>query len=261
MTTSAPIHVPATPQATACAIGLSIVVPCYNEEKNLPLIFDRLRPLLTGRDDVEVILVNNGSTDGSAAVFAQEIEKTGADRLAFRVCPVPVNRGYGYGIMSGVREARGEFIAWTHADMQTDPADVLAGWEKVRQELEPDRVFLKGRRIGRPLFDDLFTRGMAAVASVALGEWLFDINAQPKLFHRSFLTHLSSPPDDFALDVYALYQAKRQGLKVVEQEVHFGKRQFGEAKGGGTLRGKVKLVKRTWAYLWVLRDRLRRGEI
>jgi glycosyltransferase involved in cell wall biosynthesis len=259
MTALVPVHAPETSRATARAVGLSVVLPCYNEEKNIPLIFDRLRPLLAGRDDVEIILVNNGSTDGSADVFAEEMTKAAADLPTVRVCTVPVNQGYGYGIMSGVREARGEFIAWTHADMQTDLGDVLAGWEKVRREPDPERVFLKGRRMGRPLFDDLFTRGMAVVASVALGEWLFDINAQPKLFHHDFLVHLASPPDDFALDVYAFYQAKRQGLKLIEQEVHFGKRRFGEAKGGGTLRGKVKLVKRTWGYLWALRGHLRRG--
>lgn len=49
---------------------LSIVVPCYNEEENIPLILERFGEIMT-RDDIEVILVDNGSTDNSAQVLAR----------------------------------------------------------------------------------------------------------------------------------------------------------------------------------------------
>lgn len=233
---------------------LSIVVPCYNEEKNIPLVLGRFHEALAGQPQVELILVNNGSTDASANVFASELARP-ENRFA-RLVEVRVNQGYGYGILAGLREARGEYLAWTHADLQTDPRDVLLGFERLLRETHPERCFVRGRRIGRPNFDRLFTAGMSLVASSALRAPLHDINAQPKMFPRALLESFHNPPHDFSLDLYALYQAHQQGLKLLEQPVHFGLRQHGEAKGGASLRGKVRLTRRTLSYIFKLRRQL-----
>lgn len=237
--------------------ALSIVLPCYNEAANLPRIFARFTEVLNGRGDVEVILVNNGSRDDSARVLAAELAKPG--HAFARVVEVPVNRGYGFGIMAGVRETRGTVIAWTHADLQTDPADVLLGYDRMMQEPDPARVLLKGRRQGRPALDALFTLGMSVIASAALGERVSDVNAQPKMFHREFLGWMKDAPDDFALDLYVLHLARLRGLRLLEQPVRFGRREHGESKGGGTLRGKWRLSVRTWKYIARLRRETRRG--
>lgn len=230
---------------------LSLIVPCYNEKPNLPALLDRFRSALGSRRNVELVLVDNGSTDGSGEVFDEELSKP---KNAFaRVVTVPVNRGYGFGIVSGLREAAGEFLGWTHADLQTDPNDLMVGFDKLMAEENPEGCFLRGRRIRRGWLDAFFTGGMSVVASAALGTWLHDINAQPKMFHRSFFESLTAPPDDFSLDLYVLYSAKKAGLKVLELPVVFAKRTAGEAKGGGSLRGKYKLTKRTFRYIFALR--------
>ncbi len=236
---------------------LSIVVPCYNESKNLPRLLARFREALRGRAGVEVVLVNNGSTDDSAAVLARELSRP--ENHFARVVTVPVNQGYGYGITSGLRAAHGKFLAWTHADLQCDPNDVLLGFERLRQEPDPESCFLRGRRKGRKILDAVFTAGMSLLASVVLQARLNDVNAQPKLFHRSFFERMLNPPRDFSLDLYALYLARQEGLKVLAQPVYFGKRHAGEAKGGGSLRGKLRLTKRTLHYIFALRRELRRA--
>lgn len=236
-------------------VDLSLVLPCYNEAGNLPRIYAVLAELLSGRDDLEVLLVNNGSTDRSKNVFEQL--QAQYPNLPIRVVTVEKNQGYGHGILTGVRAARGKTIAWSHADLQTDPRDILAAYEKWQASADPERTVVKGRRKSRPLLDELFTSGMALLSSTALGVPLHDINAQPKLFSRSFLPLLESAPTDFSLDLFFLYQAKTQGYTLLEQEVVFGKREHGEAKGGGTMKGKVKLVRRTLAYIFELRRRLR----
>ena len=233
---------------------LSIVLPCYNEAGNLPKIYIVLSEILKEHSELEVLLVNNGSTDNSSAVFTA-LQKT--HTLPIRVVTIEKNQGYGHGILTGVRAAQGEFIAWSHADMQTDPRDILAAYEKLKASANPEKTVVKGRRKNRPLLDEFFTSGMAALSSIALGQWLHDINAQPKLFPRSFVALLDSAPTDFALDLFFLYEAKKQGYTLLEQDVVFGKREHGEAKGGGTMKGKIKLIKRTLAYIFELRRRLR----
>lgn len=108
---------------------LSIVVPCYNEEQNIPLILNRFGEIIE-REDIEIILVDNGSTDDSAIVLAELLPK-----YPFaRTIRVEVNQGYGYGILQGLKKCRGEYIGWTHADMQTDPADILKALAIIEQE-------------------------------------------------------------------------------------------------------------------------------
>ncbi len=234
---------------------LSVVVPCYNEGGNLVALVRRFREALAGHDDVELVLVNNGSRDHSALVLACELERP-ENQFARRV-DVPVNQGYGFGILSGLRAAGGEYLAWTHADLQTDPADVLLGFERLLADDEPQRCLVRGRRVGRPLVDRAFTIGMGWVASAALATPLVDINAQPKIFHRRLLAEMSGAPWDFSLDLYVLYLAQQQGLKIIEQPVRFGMRTHGEAKGGGSLRGKARLTRRTLQYIFRLRRQLR----
>ncbi|MBI3465389.1 MAG: hypothetical protein HY000_20390 [Planctomycetes bacterium] len=119
------------------------------------------------------------------------------------------------------------------------------------------RRLIRGRRIGRPLVDRFFTWGMGHVASAALGERLWDINAQPKIFHRDLFARMHDAPWDFSLDLYLLYIAQREGWTCIEQPVRFEARQHGTAKGGGTLRGKLRLTRRTFKYIFELRRRLK----
>jgi glycosyltransferase involved in cell wall biosynthesis len=232
---------------------LTIVLPCYNESGNIPSIFNRFRDILSHRKDVEVILVNNGSSDNSEEIFNQEL--TQAKNSFAKVIHVPINKGYGFGIMTGVHQAAGDVIAWTHADMQTDPNDVLLAYDKFLLH-DSQRSILKGKRISRGFFDTFFTFGMSVISSMMLRVKLDDINAQPKMFHRNHLDLLRDAPDDFSLDLYLLYMARTKGYTIIEQEVHFGDRLHGTAKGGGSLKGKVKLIVRTWKYIVKLKMNL-----
>ena len=234
---------------------LSIILPCYNESENLVNILERFKAVLKERTDIDIILVNNGSTDNSSEVFTRELAKP--EFHFARLVDVPMNKGYGYGIMAGVRQADAEFIAWTHADMQTDPSDVLVALEKAESQANPSSTLIKGRRIARNPLDSFFTFGMSLISSVALSQKLYDINAQPKLFHQSFLDHLEDAPDDFSLDLYLLYKFRKMQYPIIDLKVNFADRLHGEAKGGGTFKGKIKLIKRTWAYIFKLKREMK----
>jgi glycosyltransferase involved in cell wall biosynthesis len=216
----------------------SLVIPCYNEAANLPLLLERCKAL-GAREGIEVILVDNGSTDDSPAVLAKLLPAYPGCRSV----RVEFNQGYGFGILSGLRAARGGILGWTHADMQTDPQDALAGLAYFGAD--PDRVFVKGRRYGRPAMDVLFTVGMSFFETVLLARPMWDINAQPTLFSRRFFETWTSPPHDFALDLYAYYQARVQGLAVHRFPVRFGPRAHGVSHWNVNWAAKKKFIRRT----------------
>ena len=223
---------------------LSLVIPCYNEAKNLPLLVQRLRETFL-RDDMEVILVDNGSTDDSAAVLMELL----AGQSRIRTVRVEQNQGYGFGILTGLRAAKGAILGWTHADMQTDPADALRGLalidDAARERHASNNIFVKGRRHGRPAADVLFTVGMSLFETVLLRRKLWDINAQPTMFPRTFFQRWQQPPHDFSLDLFAYYQAARLGLQVRRMPVHFGARAHGTSHWNVNWRAKARFIKRT----------------
>jgi polyisoprenyl-phosphate glycosyltransferase len=231
---------------------LSIIVPCYNEAKNIPLILEKFSSVIS-RDDVEVILVNNGSSDNSESILQELLPK-----YSFaKTIKVEVNQGYGFGITSGLSEASGEYIGYTHADMQTDPADVIKGLKIIEDHDDSKKCFVKGDRKGRALFDQFFTIGMSFFETLYLGTKLWDINAQPNIFHREFFYMIKdSCPKDFSLDLYLLYMAQKNGLEVIRFDVIFPPRLHGESSWNTGFSSKWKFIKRTLDFSFKLKKEL-----
>lgn len=205
---------------------------------NLPLLLERCKELAV-RPDVEVILVDNGSTDSTAEVLQNLLPKY----PGCRSIRVEKNQGYGFGIVSGLRSAEGHILGWTHADMQTDPQDLLRGLDLF--EKHGEKILVKGRRCGRPFMDVVFTVGMSIFETLLLAKPMWDINAQPTMFPRKFFDSWSTPPDDFSLDLYAYYQAQSQGLKVCRFPVKFGERAHGVSHWNVNWAAKWKFIRRT----------------
>lgn len=228
----------------------SLVIPCYNEARNLPLLIDRCDGL-AGVDGVEVVLVDNGSTDDSPEVLARLL----SGRDSIRTIRVEENEGYGQGILSGLRAARGEFLGWTHADMQTDPMDCVQGLDILDASSVP--TFVKGRRHGRPIGDVVFTMGMSVFETALLRRRLWDINAQPTMFSRTFFESWDEQaPKDFSLDLYAYYTARRMGLRVVRFPVKFGERAHGTSHWNVDWSAKRRFIRRTVDFSLQLRKDL-----
>ncbi len=233
-------------------IFCSLIVPCYNEERNLAPFAGAFSAALKNTD-IEVILVNNGSTDGSAAVLGSLLR----EYPFLRSVAVPVNRGYGHGILEGLKAARGTVLGWAHGDLQYSPGDLAAAAEELRP-LRHEKFFYKGLRRGRPVADRIFTSGMAFFESALLGLRLSDINAQPTFFHRSLTATFAVPPEDFSLDLYAYACAVKNGFKVRRGSITLKERAAGTSSWNRGLGDRVKLIKRTIAASLTIRKELAR---
>lgn len=217
----------------------SIVLPCYNESANLPVLVDRFRPFAQ-RWDFELILVNNGSTDDSALIMEQ-VQQDSANRFV-RIVTIEKNIGYGHGIHTGLEAAKGEILAYSHADVQTPPEDIFRAFELIeRGDVDIERTVIKGLRPGRDE-THVLTRWLRILTRLLTGLRVEDINGQPKVFHRSLLDAMDRPVTDFAYDTYVLYVASREGRAIQPIEVEFGERLHGESKWASTLLKKYKTI-------------------
>jgi glycosyltransferase involved in cell wall biosynthesis len=239
-------------------IGLSVVIPCFNEVENIVLLLKELKEIfLTSKYNIEVIIVDGCSTDDTHLFLKEEFRNL--DKNIFSLILMENQNGYGNDILEGLKKARYEYLCWTHADLQTDPNDVIRGLEIIDSHAG-NKKFIKGKRKSRPFFDLLLTYGMQLIVFLLLKVRLNDINAQPKIFHRSFYDKFlkDRSPKDFSLDLFALYEAKTNNYEIISFPVQFKKREFGVAKGGGgSLVNRWNLVKRTFRYIYRLKkDRL-----
>ena len=232
---------------------LSIIIPCYNESRNLPLLVSRCKEVANKDGNIEIIIVDNGSNDDTSLVLD---ELTSSLTFITRV-KIKVNQGYGHGILAGLAAATGEILSWTHADMQTDLGDALKGLDFFNSESNSEELFVKGRRQGRPLTDVFFTVGMSFFETLLLRKFMWDINAQPTMFHREFFLTWKLPPKDFSLDLYAYYMAKKSRLGVKRFPVLFGERTHGVSNWSASFLSKFRFIKRTFIYSFSLQRRMR----
>jgi len=210
-------------------LALSIVLPCYNEAPNLPLLLQRYASVAPTGLAWELVLVQNGSTDGSEAVIDRLLASP--EHAFARKVTVAVNQGYGYGMAVGLHEARGRVLAFSHADMQCDAKDVFDAYGLLLASGGEDGgVIVKGERQRRALSQQVITWGMSFWASACLWRPLHDINAQPKVFSRRLLAELADMPRGFEFDVYVLYRALSLGWAPETLPVHFGERAHGLSK-------------------------------
>lgn len=233
---------------------LSLVIPCYNEEDNLEKLFSKLKSLIKANpaEDIEIVIVDNGSTDNSNNIIKNSnllLDKR------FKLVEIKKNIGYGNGVFEGLKHSSKEFIAWIHADLQTEPSDTIEIFKQTKNKLLTGDYIVKGRRTNRSFLDIFFTKGMSIVTYLLFNKKLDDINAQPKIFNKNFLSKLKNVPLDFSFDIFFLLTAKKENIKIIEHPIVVHKRYAGEAKGGGTLKLKLKLTFRTLNYMIDLKKR------
>ena len=163
-------RVQATQQIVPVAnASLSVIVPAKNEEENLPVLVERIMPVLRElRRPFEVIVVNDGSTDGTLRVLRQLV----TSHPELRVIDLARNYGQTAAMMAGLDHANGDVLIPIDADLQNDPADipmllakldegydVVSGWRKERQDASIRRNFVS--RVANRLISKISARSPA----------------------------------------------------------------------------------------------------
>ena len=231
---------------------ISLVIPCYNEEDNLEKLLSKISFVLKkfSKERIEIVIVNNGSTDNSEKIIKQH-ELFHQNLIS--LLNIKKNKGYGDGINQGINFSKGDVVCWFHADLQFDPVEALNIYAEYKDKFLNQNILLKGNRMNRSLFDSFFTFGMTCLTFLLFGKKINDINAQPKIFKRSMLKFINNPPIDFSYDIYFLLVALNNNFKIQEFPVKWYDRNAGVAKGGGSFKLKFKLTLRTIKFLFNLR--------
>lgn len=214
--------------------NLSLIVPVYNEEENLPLLIEAVQEALAPLTYTwEVVLVDDGSEDGSLQVLTGLAEKA-PEHL--RVVSFRRNFGQTAAIAAGLDYARGEIIILLDADMQNDPADIpmllekldegydlVSGWRKRRQDAY----------LTRTLPSNLANMLISRVTGVPL----HDYGCTLKAYRREVLEGFRLYGE---MHRFIPVFANSVGARITEVQVNHHPRKFGKAKYG--LERTIKVV-------------------
>ena len=207
---------------------LSIVIPAYNEAESLPILLEQIQVVLKRHAyyGAEVIFINDGSTDATAAVLDMLSVET--RQLRVHVIHFKHNRGKAEALMAGFDAATGDIVITMDADLQDDPGeipkllgalydknyDVVSGWKYPRKDPFEKRAF-----------SFVFNR----VTAFSTGVKLHDMNCGFKAYRAEVVKELHLYGD---LHRYIPILAHQVGYKIGEVKVRHHPRQFGVSKYG-----------------------------
>ena len=200
------------------SLTLSVVVPLYNEEANLPILQEELRTALSGLD-YEIIFVDDGSVDRTA----ERIESSGE----IRVIRFEKNSGQSAAIYAGLTAARGATVVIIDGDLQNDPADI----PKLLAEIAHGADLVCGYRVKRQ--DTFVKRATSRIANAVRSRYtkdgVRDTGCTLKAMRRECVSALF-PFKGMHRFIPALVKAA--GYQLVEVPVNHRPRRFGKSKYG-----------------------------
>ncbi|HXY92238.1 MAG TPA: glycosyltransferase family 2 protein [Acidimicrobiia bacterium] len=213
------------PEGPAEYQKLSVIVPVYDERNTVVEVVRRMRAVDIPLDR-EIVLVDDGSTDGTGAVLQQLTDST------VRVVHHPQNRGKGMAIRSGLEQVTGDLVLIQDADLEYDPED----WPKL---LAP---VLRGK--ARVVYGSRFTgerrnmlflhwvgnRFLSLVTNILYNTTLSDMETCYKLFDRRLICGLNLRASRFDFEPEVTAKVLRQGIRIYEVPISYAGREFHEGK-------------------------------
>ena len=206
----------------------SIIIPAYNEAARVGATVEKVLAYALQRGwDAEVIVVNDGSNDGTAEIIRGLAE----NNPQLRLLENPGNRGKGYSVRNGMLHGRGERLLFSDADLSSPiqeaeklfaalagGADVAIGSRWLRRELQTQP---------QPLYRQIFGRVFNLLLRLILGLSFKDTQCGFKAFtrHAAQAIFPLQKIERWGFDPELLYLARKQGLKVVEVPVEWAHRE------------------------------------
>jgi len=220
---------------------LSVIVPVYNERVTVAEVIRRIRAVDVPVD-VEVIVVDDGSSDGTEKVLSALGDST------VRILTHKVNQGKGAAIRTGLGSARGDLVLVQDADLEYDPEDwpsLLDPILRGKAQVVYGSRFTGQRKNMMPLHW-IGNRFLSLVTNILYSSTMSDMETCYKLFDRRVLEGITIQSDKFDFEPEITAKVLRRGYRIYEVPISYAGREMSEGKkitwrdGVGALRALIK---------------------
>lgn len=214
-----------SPEETHNFRKLSVIVPVFDERNTVVEIVRRMRSVDLPVD-LEIVVVDDGSTDGTRDVLRQLADST------VRVITHDANRGKGAAIRSGLAQVTGDLVLVQDADLEYDPED----WPKLLNPIMRGKArVVYGSRFTGERRNMLFlhwvgNRFLSLVTNVLYNTTLSDMETCYKLFDRSLLDGITLRAQRFEFEPEVTAKILRRGIRIYEVPISYTGREFDEGK-------------------------------
>jgi glycosyltransferase involved in cell wall biosynthesis len=202
---------------------LTVVIPVYNEAKTIRVVIDRVLALDL---DVDLVVVDDGSTDGTREV----LDKLDDERV--RVVLHERNQGKGAAVRTGYQNARGELVIIQDADLEVHPSEIPALLQPI---LAGTADVVYGSRFvydwnHRSALNAYANRFLSGLTNLLYGTNIRDMEACYKVFRTELLTRFTLRANRFDFEPEITAKLSKMGLRIVELPVTYKPREFTDGK-------------------------------
>jgi len=213
-----------SPAPAAKPAGLSVFFPAYNDSGTIAsMVIRTVQTASKLTPDFEVIVVDDGSADGTADI-ADELARTYPQ---VRAVHHPINRDYGAALQTGFRSAKKELIFYTDGDAQYDPTELTLLWQRIG-----DADLVNGYKISRadPMHRIFIGRVYHHVVSLMFGLKLRDVDCDFRLMRRTIFERINLEKTSGIICVEMMKKIQDAGFRIVEVPVHHFHRAYGTSQ-------------------------------
>ncbi len=216
---------------------LSIVIPVFNEINFLEKLFEQIKKFFNN-EYTEVIIVDDGSNDGSSDLLA-ELKKKYNYKFSLKIIRLDINSGKGKAIQIGIKNSNGEYVLLQDADLELDCKDAKEMFEMISTNKEIKCIFgsryLSGKlKKNNYFFNNLVGKINSLIFNIFFSQSLSDVHCGLKILHRSVIEKIQLSINDFGIEIDLASQIVRNNFFIYE----FGVSYF--------FRSKVQGKKITW---------------
>ena len=205
-------------------IILSIVIPVYNEELYLEKLYKDLI-LYFNYDNVEIIFVNDGSSDSSKNILENQ-KKNNKNYFKIELINLPKNIGKGYAVNSGIQKSNGEYLLLHDADLELDLKDSKELFEIIKKDKNIKCIFgsryLSGKLKKHNYFlNQIVGKINTLIFNLFFGQSLTDIHCGLKILHIDVYKKINLSINDFGLEIDIAAQIIKNNFYIYEVGISY----------------------------------------
>jgi len=212
--------------------SLSIVIPTYNESKNIVKVLDSLGTALRGEIDAEIIIVDDNSPDGTSKTVEEYAKRSKENRCSIQVICRENKRGLSSAIVTGIERARGDAVVVMDSDLSHPPQAIPKMIEELHNSdcdiVVASRYVEGGSVSGWPFKRKLISKGATKIAQHGLGIKIKDPMSGFFAFRRHIINNIKFDAIGYKILLEILVKAR--GAKVMEIPYNFIDRKSGSSK-------------------------------
>ena len=214
-------------------INLSIIIPVFNEAPYLKNLFKDVKKYFN-HDTIEVIFVDDGSTDGSKDII-QDLKNNNDYNFQFKSIRLDINSGKGKALRTGIKNSVGKYVLLQDADLELDTKDSNEMYRMIQANHEIKCIFgsryLSGKlKKNNYFFNSLIGKINSFIFNLFFSQSLSDLHCGLKILHRSVVDKLNLTVNDFGIEIDLASQIVRNNFHIYEFGVSYFFRSKAEGK-------------------------------